>query len=366
MTLIENEVDEVTNMDKNLIKEKINKILAAVQRFENFTGLKEECPIGIISMDNWEWPQGVALSALYRYYRETGDKSVLEYLIRWYDRHIANGLPSKNVNTMCPMLGLTYVYEEVRNPAYEKVLLEWADYALFKLPRAGEGGIQHIVSGQSNDGQLWIDTLYMTVLFIARMGVLFGNEDMIEESIYQFLVHIKHLADIQSGLFFHGWSFIERRHFSNVLWGRGNSWYTAGVVDFLDIVPLENGIKRYLISTLLTQALSLKKLQDVSGLWHTVINDNTSYLESSASCAFAYGILKAVRKGYLDKEFLEVGIKALNGVLSKIDDNGILHGVSYGTPVFRTAEEYKNVPVCPMPYGQSMALMLLVEALKLI
>ncbi|NLM11146.1 MAG: hypothetical protein GX213_10330 [Clostridiaceae bacterium] len=71
-----------------------------------------------------------------------------------------------------------------------------------------------------------------------------------------------------------------------------------------------------------------------------------------------------VRKGYLDKAFLEVGEKALNAVLGKIDNNGILHGVSYGTPVFRTAEEYKNVPVCPMPYGQSMALMLLAEALN--
>jgi len=39
-------------------------------------------------------------------------------------------------------------------------------------------------------------------------------------------------------------------------------------------------------------------------------------------------------------------------------------GVSYGTPVFNSIEEYKNIPTCPMPYGQSMALLLLAEAMK--
>ena len=40
------------------------------------------------------------------------------------------------------------------------------------------------------------------------------------------------------------------------------------------------------------------------------------------------------------------------------------HLVSYGTPVFANREDYRNIPVCPMPYGQSMALMMLVEAGK--
>ena len=41
---------------------------------------------------------------------------------------------------------------------------------------------------------------------------------------------------------------------------------------------------------------ALAKYQDESGLWHTLINDSNSYLESSATAGFAYGILKAVHK----------------------------------------------------------------------
>ena len=68
--------------------------------------------------------------------------------------------------------------------------------------------------------------------------------------------------------------------------------------------------------------------------------------------------------GYLDPSFETAAAKAVRGVLSRIDEKGIVHGVSYGTPVFMEKEEYKKIEICPMPYGQSMALMMLVEALR--
>ena len=55
----------------------------------------------------------------------------------------------------------------------------------------------------------------------------------------------------------------------------------------------------------------------------------------------------------------------MRGVLQEIIPDGTVQGVSYGTPVFATLQEYKDIPICPMPYGQSMALMMLVEAQKL-
>ena len=74
--------------------------------------------------------------------------------------------------------------------------------------------------------------------------------------------------------------------------------------------------------------------------------------------------MKAVRKGYLPGRFAETGERAVAGVLEKIREDGTVEGVSYGTPVFATLQEYREVEVCPMPYGQSMALMMLVEACR--
>lgn len=346
------------------MQSQIQIILEKMKGMEADGTVEETCPISIISMDAWEWPQGVALFAMYQYYKESGDKSILEYLKNWFDRQIEKGLPSQNINTTCPMLTLACIYEEEQEERYLPLLQEWLEGVMYRLPRTPEGGLQHIVSGNLNEGQLWDDTLYMTVLFLARMGRVLGNEDYIQESIRQFIVHIKYLSDVKTGLFFHGWTFKGNHHFAEALWGRGNSWYTAGLVDYLECLEGNEGVKEFLLSTLKRQAEALESCQDESGLWHTILNDKDSYLETSASCAFAYGILKAVRMGYLPARFALVGEKAVKGVMEQIAEDGTVNGVSYGTPVFNTLQEYKEIPICPMPYGQSMALMMLVEAYR--
>ena len=350
--------------DYDKMHQQIQVILEKMKSMEADGTVEESCPISIISMDAWEWPQGVALFAMYQYYRESGDRTVLAYLMDWFDRQIAKGLPSQNINTTCPMLTLACIYEEERDEKYLPLLEEWLDGVMHKLPRTPEGGLQHIVSGILNEGQLWDDTLYMTVLFLAKMGRVLGREEYIQESIRQFMVHIKYLSDVKTGLFFHGWTFEGNHHFAEALWGRGNSWYTAGLVDYLECLVGNKGVKQFLLTTLLRQVEALEACQDESGLWHTILDDKDSYLETSASCAFAYGILKAVRNGYLPARFALVGEKAVKGVMAQITEDGTVNGVSYGTPVFNTIQEYKDIPICPMPYGQSMALIMLVEAYR--
>lgn len=342
----------------------IQVILEKMEGMEADGTIEETCPISIISMDAWEWPQGVALFAMYQYYRESKDETVLNYLKNWFDRQIEKGLPSQNINTTCPMLTLACIYEEERDDKYLPLLQEWLEGVMYRLPRTREGGLQHIVSGNLNEGQLWDDTLYMTVLFLAKMGCILKKESYIQESVRQFMVHIKYLSDVQTGLFFHGWSFEGNHHFAKALWGRGNSWYTAGLVDYLECLDGNEGVKAFLLTTLKRQVEALEECQDESGLWHTILDDKDSYLETSASCAFAYGILKAVRKGYLPARYVMIGEKAVKGVMQQIADDGTVNGVSYGTPVFSTIQEYKDIPICPMPYGQSMALMMLVEAYR--
>lgn len=89
----------------------IRKIMDKMQHMENEGGVEETCPISIISMDAWEWPQGVALFAMYQYYRDTKDPQILTFLTGWFDRQIQKGLPEQNVNTTCPMLTLSCLYE---------------------------------------------------------------------------------------------------------------------------------------------------------------------------------------------------------------------------------------------------------------
>ncbi|WJH35485.1 glycoside hydrolase family 88 protein [Paenibacillus sp. CC-CFT747] len=120
----------------------------------------------------------------------------------------------------------------------------------------------------------------------------------------------------------------------------------------------------FLCGSLERQAKALRPLQAPSGRWHTLLDDPSSYEETSATAAFAYGLLKAIRCGYLSRDYEPMAWRAFQGVLDQIDPDGTVHGVSYGTGMGRTLQAYKDIPLCPMPYGQSMALLMLVEGLK--
>lgn len=322
----------------------------------------ESCPIGIIDVNNWEWPQGVGMYGLFQCYKKFGNEAYLQRLQSWYDAHLSQELPDRNVNTTAPMLALAFLYEETGREDYKALCMDWAEWVMNDMTRTPEGGIQHRVSGEENHGQLWSDTLFMTVLFLAKMGQLLGNAEYIEEAKKQFLIHIKYLYDKSCGLWFHGWTFDGHHNFAGAHWARGNCWFTICVAELAEIIDFSGSFKAFVTDTLIAQIAALEKYQDASGGWHTLIDDEGSYLEASATAGFGYGILKAVRLGLIDKRFRPVGEKALQYVLNNIDAEGVVQNVSYGTGMGYDLDHYRNIPLCPMTYGQSLAQLILLEA----
>ena len=112
------------------------------------------------------------------------------------------------------------------------------------------------------------------------------------------------------------------------------------------------------------QVRTLARHQDATGLWHTLIDDPSSYLEASATAGFAYGILKAVRRRYLPSKYAETGLRAVQGVLDNINADGELKNVSFGTAMGPDLEFYRKIPLTSMPYGQSLAMLALCEFLR--
>ncbi|MBF4661717.1 glycoside hydrolase family 88 protein, partial [Cronobacter malonaticus] len=112
------------------------------------------------------------------------------------------------------------------------------------------------------------------------------------------------------------------------------------------------------------QAAALAECQDESGLWHTLLDDPNSYLEASATAGFACGLLKAVRKRYIGKEYGLVAEKAIKGVVANISPQGELLQVSFGTGMGSDLDFYRQIPLTSMPYGQAMAILCLTEYLR--
>lgn len=353
-------------IERQTIEEKLNLVSEKMMILKN-NGMKEIYPISLIDFNCWEWPQGVGIFGLYKYYEVSKKEEILDFIMEWYDKRMEEGVLERNVNTTSPMLTLTYLYEKTKKPEYLDFIKDWADWIMKdqKLIRTGDGCFQHMITGDPNDHEILIDTLFMTVLFLARAGKLLDRRDYIDEANYQILTHIKYLLKKEEGLFYHGFNFKRNDNYGGILWGRGNCWYTIVVMELLEDIPMDEGLKRYYLNVYENQVAALKQYADPeNGLWHTIINDVSSYIELSASAAFLYGIMKGVRMGTLKKEeygdLIEKGLKSL---MDYIEKDGTVKNVSYGTPIGLDGEFYKKIPCCPMTYGQALMILVLQEAL---
>ncbi len=351
----------------NIYKRSLKQVTDAMLTMKN-NGIEEKFPISLIDIDCWEWPQGVGLYGLYKYYEFSREEEILGFLIRWFDERIEEGILEKNVNTTAPMLTLSYIYEITKKPEYLELIQEWVGWIMEEkgLIRTGDGCFQHMITKNPNQGEILIDTLFMTVLFLARAGVILNRQDCIDEANYQFLQHIKYLLNKQEGLFYHGFNFDRNNNYGQIMWGRGNSWYTVAIMDYIEMVELDESLKRHFLTVYENQVKALKKYADPKeGLWHTIINDSSSYIEMSASAGFLCGMMKGIRKGVISEaEYGETVEKGLEHLFAYIDEEGVVQNVSYGTPIGENGDFYKNIICCPMTYGQAMMIMALQEAMR--
>ncbi|MGB7799612.1 glycoside hydrolase family 88/105 protein [Buttiauxella sp.] len=316
-----------------------------------------------IHFEEWEWEVGVGLYGFWGYARYQNDAELHASLLAWYEGQIRKGLPEMQINTTAPMITLALLAGHSGRADLRETVNAWADDLMANLPRTEEGGFQHVVKEQPNTGQLWDDTLFMTCLFLGTAGTVLERRDLIDEAVYQFLLHTRYLSEPKSGLWYHGWSYVEQHHFAGVLWARGNAWITVAIPEFIDLMGehLDAGVRRYLTQVVTRQVRSLCELQAENGMWHTVLDDPWSPQESSATAGIAYGMLRGVRLGLLDESVIEPALKAARAVWECIDEDGIVLKASKGTMVGHDHQYYCDIPIAPVPYAQALTMLLLLE-----
>ena len=74
----------------------------------------------------WEWTHGVGLYGLYKFWEQTGDAATMGIIRDWFDARLAEGTPTKNINTVAPFLTLANLYARDQNPAWVPYLEAWA------------------------------------------------------------------------------------------------------------------------------------------------------------------------------------------------------------------------------------------------
>lgn len=92
----------------------------------------------------------------------------------------------------------------------------------------------------------------------------------------------------------------------------------------LKTCPCDESMTELLKVLLSRQAEVLVKYQEADGMWHTLIDDKTSYARSSVTHGLAYEPLKVVHAGLPDKTYREAATKPLGAILNYTDEEGVL------------------------------------------
>jgi unsaturated rhamnogalacturonyl hydrolase len=339
-------------MSKNELKYDEEIIKDAIDRVVNKT----------MQVDlTWDWPCGVAFYGICKAWEVTQNKNYLDFLVNWVNEYLDIGLPPFTINAVSMGHTMITLHEATGDEKYLEIALNKAEYLKNKAVRFGENVFQHTVS-QDNDfpEQAWADTLFMAALFLLRMGIKINNNDYINDALNQYYWHEEFLQDEKTNLYYHGWNNIKKDHMSGIFWARGNSWVAITMAEALKLINYLYPMFMRIEGSLRDQLSALVRLQSPEGLWHTILTDNTSYLEVSASTGIAASLV--IYGNALHKKYI---YKALDGILNNIADDGSVKNVSAGTAVMTDAEGYKKIPKKRVQgWGQGLALAFLSSILE--
>lgn len=315
-------------------------------------------------MDTWDWTQGVALFGLYQC-RDEND-AVIPYLEKWYKEHISSEI-LRNINTTCPV----YTLSLLNLPEHNKFIEDWKNWVVNDLPKTKYGVLQHTTSNndgtavQLNEGQVWADTVFMTVLFILEKAIREKDNELLEFAKYQILMHVELLFSKQDELFYHGYNFNDESNFGEVYWLRGNGWMYYGLSFVLELLKDQQDAFYSYIEYVFRQACeAVLNYQNSTGLWNTIIN-KVSYVEVSGSALVATAFFKGYKNGLLNQNYYDSAVNCLNEICSSIHEDGSIDNVSAGTSIGMDDEHYRNIMIKDMPYGKSITLLLINEYLSL-
>jgi unsaturated rhamnogalacturonyl hydrolase len=315
-----------------------------------------------MDIHHWDWVPGVGLISMLSYYERSGKSEVLDGLIEWARKNMHKAEQAKTINSMAPFAVFPALYRHTEDSAFLEISERIGRWMLTEAPRTREGAFEHTVTENASfPEQVWADTIFMAVLFLARLARLTGEAAYAREAVNQLELHLKLLQDSSTGVLFHGWNCIAKDHMSAARWTRANAWIAVGTPMILQeleglVIVGEETLERYRV-----MMRGLIRFQQADGLWATVMDQPEFYPETSGSAGIACGILMAVRSGLLETTCQDAAYRTLDAILLKVLPTGEATGVSGGTPVMPSIEAYNEIPCYPTLYGQGLVLMLFSE-----
>lgn len=206
-------------------------------------------------------------------------------------------------------------------PAFQQAAQTMLDYLLNTAPRAADGTILHLAR------EVWVDSMYMAPPFLAVSGE-WG------EALRQ-IRGIKHrLWNPEKKLYSHIWDEDRGMFRRPACWGGGNGWAAAGISRVISALPEHQVKEKEALATHAREILDGCLVHiSPNGLFHDVVDDPETFVETNLAQMLAYTIYKGIEAGWLPGSYKVKAERMRAASTKKVDDDGYVQGVS-AAPTF--------------------------------
>jgi rhamnogalacturonyl hydrolase YesR len=286
----------------------------------------ERVKLAMLSMQRATWEQGVAMQAML----ELGEHELVILMAR-------DAVLRQSKDGRLAMLGEEFALSDAASPGeavlwaakktgdpvlmsgFEKLL----EYILNKAPRTKDGIIYHF----TNIPQIWSDIIYMLPPFLAAAGKY-------DEAMKQIEGARACLWNSDKKLLSHMWDCEKNSFVRKECWGVGNGWSAAGMTRVIRDLPDSMQARKKKLAGYTKDIIDgcLQHMRG-DGLFHNIVDDNRSFVETNLSQMLAYSIYRGIKGGWIDKSYKAKADIMRAAAHAKVDDLGLVQGVC-GSPEF--------------------------------
>ena len=338
---------------KQILNTPLEYATAAVE-----TMMRKFTPEELPPKNGFHYHQGVFLDGVYRNYLLSENETWFHYIKEWMDYMVdedgnvrysrARSLDDMQASTL-----LYPLYKRTKEEKYKK-LMDEIMREILAYPRNREGGFWHM---ERTPNQMWLDGLYMAGPIVCKYADMFGHPEYYDIAVEQALLMQSKTMDPQTGLLYHAYDEDRKAIWadkktgqSSEFWGRSIGWVPVAILEELDYIPEGHPGYKALCDMVRNLLTALCGFQSQDGRWYQVVNKAEmpgNWPENSCSCLFSAALFDAVKKGILEKKYLDHARRGYQGVIDSLSwekDDLLIGNVCVGTGVGDYAY-YVNRPV---------------------
>jgi rhamnogalacturonyl hydrolase YesR len=262
--------------------------------------------------------------------KETGDKKLVEQLAQRFEPMFGSRdtLIPKPDHVDLSVFGAVplELYMQSKDERYLKLGKYIADkqWAAPEGPRVKPESYYYYNKGMTWQTRMWIDDMFMITAVQAQAYRATGDTVYINRAAREMVLYLDTLQ-MPNGLFYHAPDV-------PFFWGRGDGWMAVGMSELLRSLPKNNPNYNRIMNGYKLMMASLLKHQAEDGMWHQLIDDPTSWAETSCTGMFTFAFITGVKNGWLDKKsYAPAARRAWLKLITYINENNDITEVCEGT-----------------------------------